>query len=92
MSVKNHLSRLGIFLKNPAIQCYRFLSRVDALFIQGFVPLLDMSLVNAFALHHAVPHIPEQADRIKQVGCSNFAVRNEVPPLHLSQTILPGAK
>ena len=73
MSVKNHLSRLGIFLKNPAIQCYRFLSRVDALFIQGFVPLLDMSLVNAFE------NTPDREQVEKLISLVEMMVNGEVP-------------
>lgn len=62
MSVKNHLSRLGIFLKNPAIQCYRFLSRVDALFIQNFVPLLERSKSLS-----GKAFIPSMQSRLKQM-------------------------
>ena len=51
-----------------------------------------MSLANAFALHHAVPHIPEQADRIKQVGCSNFAVRKRSPAVALVPNDSAGCK
>ena len=57
--------RRGVVLKNPVIQRYRLLRRVDSLLVQLFVSLHDMPLGNALALQHTVPHEPEQAHGVE---------------------------
>lgn len=89
--VQHPAPRRGVVLKNPVIQRYRLLRRVDSLLVQLFVSC--MICPSATLLPCSIPfhmNLNRRTVLNRSVAASSQSEKL-VPFLHLSHTILPGA-
>ena len=74
--VQHPAPRRGVVLKNPVIQRYRLLRRMDSLLVQLFVSLHDMPLGNALALQHLETVLAEKLETIITRTTTNTRMRD----------------